>query len=357
MTSGVGKAIVLAAGIVLGTAPAADAQVQVNSSAASITLTGRVHLQFNTSSASGEPQTEFLMRRVRFTADVRINDFVSGRVQPDYGEGTIQLRDAYVRLTFSPQFQMTFGQFKRPFDVFELVSSTEMLVVERAGGVRGVSACAGVGGVCSFSRLTEKLQFSDRDIGVMVEGSSGNTGYQLSVTNGTGANAKDENGAKSYTGRVKVAASDNVQIAANLGLHDYVNAVSLSDDLAVAAGADLEIGSYDEGLHIQAGLAAGQNWANLDVGGDPSTFMTAQGILTFRNPVANSAYVSAIEPVGRISWADPDTDLGDDDGLLLTPGFVVHFVGRNKVGANIDFWIPADGDPEWSFKFQSYLHF
>ena len=54
--------------------------------------------------------------------------------------------DAYVRLTFGSGFRATIGQFKRPFDVFELTSSTQTLVIERAGGVDGVSACAGPGG-------------------------------------------------------------------------------------------------------------------------------------------------------------------------------------------------------------------
>ncbi len=334
----------------------ADAQVEVRSRAIQINLTGRLHAQFNHTSVAGEPGSEFLIRRARFTADVRINDFVSGRVQPDYGEGEITLKDAYVRLAFTPAFRATVGQFKRPFDIFELTSSTQILVVERAGGVRGVDTCSGPGGICSFSRFTEKLQYSDRDIGVLIDGQlpSAPVGYAVSVTNGTGANTADENGGKSYTGRLSVEATDGIVLAANVGLHDYLDGAST--ETAVAFGGDLEIGDFNEGLHVQAGFVSGDNWQNLGASG-PSTFMSAQGIVTFKVPVQDNRFVAAVEPVGRVSWGDPDTDVSDDEGLLFTPGFVVHFVGRNKIGINADIWSPSAGDSEFSLKVQTYLHF
>ncbi len=64
-----------------------------------------------------------------------------------------------------------------------------------------------------------------------------------------------------------------------------------------------------------------------------------------------------VEPVGRVSWGDPDTDVSDDHGWLFTPGFVVYFSGRNKIGLNLDIWSPATGDSETSLKAQAYLHF
>jgi hypothetical protein len=338
-------------------ASSAAAQVEVKSKAMELTITGRVHGQFNTSSVAGEPGSEFLVRRARLTAELKINDFVSGKIQPDFGEGEINLKDAYVRLTFSPSFRATIGQFKRPFDLFELTSSTQILVIERAGGVRGVSACPGPGGVCSFSRLTEKLQYSDRDIGVMIDGKdpSGRFTYAASVTNGVGANTADENGPKSYTGRVGFSPVENVTIAAHAALHDYVDP-STDDEYATAFGGDVEVGEYSQGLHVKAGIAAGENWLNL-VAGEPSNFLSAQAIVTYKLAVPDNPFVSHVEPLTRASWGDPDTDASDDEGWLFTPGFVVHFVGRNKIAANVDVWNPAVGDTECSIKVQSYLHF
>ncbi len=346
------------AALVLGAeARPTAAQVKIDSRAMELTVTGRVHSQFNSTSVDAAIGSEFLIRRARLTAELKINDFVSGKIQPDYGEGEINLKDAYVRLTFSPAFRATLGQYKRPFDLFELHSSTQILVIERAGGVRGVDACTGPGGTCSFSQFTEKLQYSDRDIGIFVDGRdpTGRFSYAASVTNGAGSNTEDENGTKSYTGRVGFSPGSRVTIAANVAVHDYVNNVG-NDAHATAFGGDIEIGNFDQGLHIQAGAVSGDNWRNL-ANGNPSTFFSTQGIITYKAPIVDNAFVAAVEPVARISWGDPDIDVSDDEGVLLTPGLVVYFSGRNKIAFNVDIWSPAAGDTEWSFKAQSYLHF
>jgi len=343
-------------GVFAAAAPV-EAQVEVKSRAVELTITGRVHTQFNSTSVSGEPASEFLLRRARLTAEIKVNDFVSGKIQPDYGEGKLSLKDAYVRLTFAPAFRATLGQFKRPFDVFELTSSTEIVVVERAGGVNGVDTCPGPGGICSFSRFTEKLQYSDRDIGVMLDGRSkdGRVSYMAAITNGTGANTTDENGTRSYSGRVAFEPLADVVVAGNVGVHDYVDPAT-GNEYAVAYGGDVEIGNFSRGFHMQAGLTVGDNWQHL-VGGQPSTFVTGQGIVTYKVPIADNRFLAAVEPVGRVSWGDPNSDAIDDEGWLITPGLVFHFTGRNKIGANVDIWTPAAGDTEWSVKIQSYLHF
>ncbi len=342
---------------VFGIGAVAHAQVEVKSKAMELTVTGRMHAQFNTTSVGGEPGSEYLIRRARITAELKINDFVSGKIQPDFGEGEISLKDAYLRLSFHPAFRATIGQFKRPFDVFELTSSTQILVVERAGGVRGVDACAGPGGTCSFSRLTEKLQYADRDIGLMIDGEdpSGRFSYAASITNGTGQNTADENGAKSFTGRVGIMPVDDMVVAAHVGAHDYVDPAT-GNEYAVAFGGDVEIGNFDQGLHVQAGVVTGDNWQNLGASG-PSKFLSTQGIVTYKLPVTENPFVTHVEPVGRVSWGDPDTDVSDDHGWLFTPGFVVYFSGRNKIGLNVDIWSPATGDAETSLKVQAYLHF
>jgi hypothetical protein len=334
-----------------------QAQIQLPEGA-SARLSGRVHTQFNTTSVSGERSTDFSIRRARLSLDVRLNQWISGKVEPDFGEGAITLKDAYLRLTIGPEFQAEFGQFKRPFDLFELTSSSSMLVVERVGGVRGVDACSGPGGTCSFSRFTEKLGYSDRDIGVRINGSlaAGRVSYAGSVTNGTGANVADENGNKSFTGRLSVELVDGVVVSANTGAHDYIHPTSSVDRYAYAFGGDVEIGTFSRGLHIQAGVVAGDNWKNPVGDQEEAKFVTAQGIVTYRLPVS-AGPISAVEPVARVSWGDPDTATDDDHGMLLTPGLMLHFSGRNKLGANMDIWSPSVGTTEWSLKVQSSFYF
>ncbi len=99
---------------------AAGAQVQLTSRAVEITLTGRVHMQYWTTSVDGPRSSEFLLRRARFTAHVKVDDLIEGYIQPDFGEGKLSLKDAYLRLNFDPAFRVSFGQFKRAFDIFQL---------------------------------------------------------------------------------------------------------------------------------------------------------------------------------------------------------------------------------------------
>lgn len=348
----------LIATLLLALAPRTEAQVEFHSKALAITVTGRVHSQFATTSVSGEPGSQFLIRRARLTAEIKVNDLISGKIQPDYGEGEVNLKDAYVRFGFSPSFRVTAGQFKRPFDLFELTSSTQTLIVERAGGIEGVNTCSGLGGLCSFSRFTEQLQYSDRDIGVKVDGTTahGRFSYAASITNGQGANTADTNGTKSFTGRVGFTLRNGISFGAHVAVHDYVQPGTIDNDYATAVGGDFELGKFDHGLHIRAGAVIGDNWKNL-VGADPSTFVSTQGIVAYKAQISGNPYVTAVEPLGRFSWGDPDTDLSNDDGWLFTPGFVVHFTGRNKIATNVDIWSPSSGPTEWSLKIQSYLHF
>jgi hypothetical protein len=204
--------------------------------------------------------------------------------------------------------------------------------------------------------LTEKLGYSDRDVGLFVDGRpSDKVEYRFSITNGTGSNTSDENGSKSYTGRVVVQATPDVRVAANVGVHDYLDDTT-GNRYAAAYGGDVEIGNYGDELHVQASIIAGQNWLSLDAG-DPATFVTAQGVVSYRFPVTGSDRFTAVEPLARISWADPDTGVAQGGGWLFTPGVALHITGRNMLVANIDVWSPDIGGTEWSFKFQSFLHY
>lgn len=343
-------------------APTALAQVRIESGAVAVAVHGRLHVQFSTTSADGDdaPAAEFQIRRARLESLFTLSDLMSVAVSPEYGLGVVRLTDAYLRLTFSPSVTILLGQFKRPFDLFVLESSNRSLVIERVGSIRGVDDCTGVGGVCSLPRLTERLEFSNRDIGIKAEGfvTLGKLRYQASLTNGTGGNVSDENDALSVSGRLDYFLPARIRLGGYAGVHDFVNDVTGDqNDYAFTAGADLEWGVYSEGLHAQAGIAVGQNWRSLDAMGDLSTFHTLEGIVGYRTAIRSERRVTSIQPVGRISWSDPATNIDGDAGFLVTPGLIVYFQRLNRIAMNIDFWVPAEGSAEWSLKIQSYTVF
>lgn len=318
-------------------------------------LGGRIQPQYNSTSVGTEPQNQMLVRRAFITIDAS-RGWLSGRVEADVGEGRLNPKDLFISANFSDALHVRVGQFKRPFDIFELTSDTRILVVERAGSIRGVSACSGVGGVCTLSRLTEKLGYSDRDIGVEVSGQGGQLSWSAAMTNGSGANVEDVNGAKSFTGRLSATVGPHLQISANAGAHDYIHPVGGSDEYAVAFGGDLQYGDLDHGLVLQAGIVRGDNWA-VPVGTtDAAKFMTAQAILAYAVPVQNDKLVG-VQPLLRVSYADPNTSVTGDHGMLFTPGINLLFGHRNRLAINLDLWKPNTGTSETSVKVQQFFYF
>ena len=320
---------------------------------------GRVHFQMSSTSADGEVGSEFFVRRARLWAATRVNEWIDGAVLIDVAGATASARYAFLRFSLSPTARVSFGQFKRAFDNFELTSSSQILVVERDGDVPGAVDCAGVGGVCSYSRFSEQLELSSLDVGVLFqrEAAEGSLEYLLSFTNGTGPNTREENGAKSLSGRLAWRPVKRLKLGANAAVHDYPNPVTGVDEHAPATAFDIEFGDFEGGFHLQAGVMTGQNWRKLDSVGEESRFLTWQGIATYRFPLAGDGRIRAVEPVGRVSWGDPDRGELGDGGFLLTPGFVVHFSGRNKIAANVDVWRPQIGGTVWGMKAQTYLYF
>ena len=347
----------------------ASAQTEVSGRGASLRLGGRVHVQYAASSAEGD-RAHFFLRRARIEGDITVNDFLDARIQPEFGAGGAGLRDAFVRLRFSPGFQVTMGQFKRPFDPFWMASSVDLSLIERDGRVGGVNECAGVGSVCSFSRLTGQLAYADRDLGVRIAGTRGRFSWEGAVTNGTGQNVPDENGAKSYSGRVTARAGSSFTLGGNVALHDYVDP-GRGDAYASAWGVDAQVGSWRDGLLLQGAIVGGDNWRRLRTAGggapvdparpgagpwEPASFLAFQAVASYYAPLEGGRF-SGIEPLLRVSLADPDQDGHDDGGAVLTPGLMLYVAGRSKIGFNWDVWLPSGGNAEHSLKVQTFLYF
>lgn len=349
------RTIVWTAAALVALAPAAlEAQTTISSRAATLRLGGRLHTQYQGSSVDGAVN-DFFIRRARLVGDATFGDFLVGRLQVEFAGGGAALRDAYARMDLDDAFRLYLGQFKRSFDLFELDSSTDLSVFERDGRIPGVSACTGVGRVCSYSRLTEALGFAGRDAGLKIDGVSGTFSYQATVTNGTGVGSRDQNDGKSISARAGVAASEQVIVAANLGVQDYI-APGAETEQAVGWGADVQYGTWRDGLLVQAAVVGGDNWSALDSSDDPRAFLAFQAIGSYYNPLDGDRIVG-IEPLLRVSVADPAGDIDDDGGTLVTPGLMLYLMGKNKIGANLDYYIPQTGDSEFVLRAGAFLYF
>jgi hypothetical protein len=332
-------------------------QVQISARAARITIGGRLHTQFTTASVDSA-DSQFFFRRARLQADIRVTDYLDGRLEYDFASGRSGLQDAFARVTVDPALALSVGQFKRPFTLWDLHSANDLPIIERDGAVppgQGPGErCRGVGGVCNLSRLTQQLQFDGRDIGLRLEGNVDALRYMASLTNGQGTNQNDVNDAKSASGRVEVAV-ESIRLGVFGALHDYRDPIPAvdDDDFAEAFGADIEVGSFRDGFHLIAGGVMGNNWRL----GPDVDFLTGQVLASYYVEIAEEM-LAGVEPMFRASWADPDRDDEDDEGLLLTPGLMFYFQGRNGLAANFDHYSPdGPADAEWSLKLQLFLYF
>jgi hypothetical protein len=345
--------------LTLGLPTLVEAQTEISARGANLRLGGRLHTQYWSSSVDGS-DSDFFIRRARLIVDADFTDFVTARVQTDFASSRATLLDAYVRLNFSDGFRLSFGQFKRAFDLFELSSSTDLSLVERTGTVVGYDTCTGVGRLCSYSRMTERLLYSNRDTGIKFDGSFGRFGYLATITNGTLPAVTDVNDAKSYAGRVTYMATDNIQVGANATAKDYLD----PDDetaFAYAWGADVQVGTWRDGWLFQGSFVAGDNWESLDAVTTPgeyiaNDFVTSQISASYYFPLSNERIVG-IEPIGRISATDPAKMIDQDGGMLLTPGMMFYFLGKNKIGFNYDYYDPAIGAAVSTFRIATLLYF
>jgi hypothetical protein len=175
------------------------------------------------------------------------------------------------------------------------------------------------------------------------------------LTNGPGLNTTDQNDKKSVSGRITYAVNEDVRISGQLGLHDYVDASG--NATALGFGGDVEVGTWRDGLHVRGSLVGGDNWRDLDAGTlDPATFLTFQGIATYYFPLDGDRVIG-IEPLGRLSYGDPNTGRDNDGGLLVTPGLMFYVTGRSRIGANLDIYSPQTGDMEFAFQVQTTLYY
>jgi hypothetical protein len=296
---------------------------------------------------------DVIIRRARISVDIKAGDVFDVRVSPGLSGG-VELADVYARLNLARSFRVSAGKFKRAFSNFGLSSSSDLPTIERDARIEGVSGCPGVGGVCTFSGLSERLQFDARGLGFRTEGDLGTrVQYLATITNGEGKNTHDVNVSKSGSGRVVLALTDALRLAGFGGLHDYVGPDSATHH-ARAIGADVEVGTWRKGFHLIAAVMAGDNWL---VGTDAG-FSSTQALASMYIPLKPGGWFAAVEPLLRVGLTTTETAaVTDYRALLFTSGISLYVAGKNWVGLNLDWYDTNQAGSDWSLKTQAFLYF
>jgi hypothetical protein len=341
-----------------------------------IRFTGRVQMQFSTSSIDAEeagatnatPQSLFELRRVRPVVELTIREWITGMIEPDFGLGTVQLRNGWINLAFTDGFQLRAGQFKKPFARIQLESSLTMPMIERPVRIRGLAealehadeASGGAPILTLFQDgalvgeeqfVLDALGYHGFDLGAELNGEIGDLTWAAGVFNGAGANRRDDNDRKSATARVTYA-HGALPLEFGAGV-SYQERLYPGEQDGVAFEVDLEWGAFRrEGVRVLAEVVTGGTMAADD------RFVGAQGVVSWFR-ATDGARAEGFEPMARVSWADPRRDIDGDAGVLLTPGINLYFFGRNRLMLNWDVFMPeADRfETEHAVRAQAQLHF
>ena len=368
----------------LWAAPAFSQGVELQSKALKLKFSGRVQVQAGTTTCDQFPVpansacseqvagVDLRLRRARFTVEAQINEKIDFKIQPDYSAITkIGLQDAWGRYTWGKGARLKAGNFKRPFGGFTLVSSTQILTIERVLAVRGLPNLIAP----SYSGFTLAFNLSDRDVGVQLDGTTNNGLFSYRAGVFTGAselNDRDTNTEKQYIGRGQI----NLTGVLNMPLKIAVAAAASDQGFELPTTEkktkyfyDYEIfadwGTFGGGAHVQAGYIFGDNplqasgggAIDLPAGDEFASMRSWQVIAAWKFPVGSGTM--ALEPLFRVSWADGNINLADDTVWGFTPGIQIFFYGRNKLALNWDFVIPTSPSlrSENSFKAQWQFHF
>ncbi len=333
-----------------------------------IRVTGRLQVQYNTSSlarddaapAGSIPFATFETRRARLGAQVELTDWITSEIEADLAQREVTLKNAFVDLAFDPRFGVRVGQFKKPFSLLELTSSTKILPIERGLRIRGLPesllAAAGPEPTSRFfptldgdpllpeeQALLASLGYSGYDLGAELYGSLGRFGYRVGAFNGNGGNRGAGPGDQAYAARLTYAPLPGrpLTLGAAASYREFIgNEAAEADGRATHGGTAFEIdaewGAFRrEGLHLMAEAALGNNLV------EDGTFTGAQMIAAVFRPLENSR-IEGIEPLFRVSYGNSSHGRAGDEGWLLTPGLNLYFAGRNRLMVNWELFAPGN---------------
>lgn len=346
--------------------------------APNIRVSGRMQAHFRAASgdstinfnANGNAVSSgFEIRRLRIQADVRFGDNMLVVIQPSFENGSLRMRDAYLRVGLTPQIGVTIGQEKSPFQRYELNSSNNLLSIERGVRILGLSGKEGLNDLLTANGYTS------HDLGAFVDYAApgGRATVKVGVSNGSReSTVGDVNNAKSFFGRatatvlVNTDAQPMLQIGASFASRDRAVCITCtattstfyadSSKATTVFGLDFEWGGFRPGLHLIGDFATGdnvrfrfangRNTGNVNNTADSNvvTFLGFSLVGAYRLNTAgpDTRVVKSIEPALRVDYLDPDTDSGDNEGLLITPVLNIYFANTVVLRAGFDFYSYKD---------------
>ncbi len=189
--------------VVVGSATADEEKQELALLASqNLELSGYTQVRY-THTDTDQEINQFRIRRARARLKGEILKKINYILQIDATKSPVLL-DGKVEITFSPHAKLAFGQFKVPFSLENLTSSSALDTINRSQTVENL--CPG-----------RDIKAQGRDIGVALSGKFSGIEYNIGVFNGEGANIADTNQSKDLVARLGFSPFDFL----TLGLSHY----------------------------------------------------------------------------------------------------------------------------------------
>jgi hypothetical protein len=248
----------------------------------------------------------FLIRRARFTLKGELLKNFNFKLQVGARRSPILL-DAVVEISSIPYAKLSFGQFKVPFSLDNLTSSSALDLVNRTRTVRAL--CPG-----------QDIGSAGRDIGVTASGKFSILEYTVGVFNGSGINQVDTNDQKDIAGRLVFRPIKSLAIGVSQYIGDqrpfasdsHVNRDRTGVDVFFSKGPAFIKGEY---IFAKDDLVRREGW------------------------YVRGAYFLIPEKLQALinyDYYDRDLDLAANQLKIITVGLNWYFSGKTKLQINYE---------------------
>jgi hypothetical protein len=341
-----------------------DSEVKAKNSK-SLQLSGRVQLQHVYSdqfkSDNGITNNGFRMRRLRFQAKGKLNDYVSGDIQFEIRDNNPNLKDGYLKIKLLKNYYLRGGQFKVPVWREEFMrSSGSLLLVERSAP----------------SAVLLLTLLSGRQVGLEFGGDlSTQFSFIFNYSNGSGEGIHEltrrksfiQNNGKMYSGRLEYNFSDAFKIGISGAVNNLGNKIASADTIIDDTGRNQVIapdfGIYLNGFNIEGGIGFGkiaQNYAKniLDFNEDADftiADLTGRWKTKLTTPVEALGGIDAFELAAGISYVNTKEEVSEDR-LTYRFGPAVYFGSKTRFQTNIEYVDRTEEDSIFRIRSQFTLN-
>jgi len=281
-----------------------------------IKISGYTQLKFLADDSEGKKSTEFEVMRARLKLSGDLNkyfayNFMFGALEPPPAEERkAEIVNAFIDVKFAPYANLRVGQFFIPFGYEGPSVITKNNMIERSDLTAVMN---------SFAIF--------RDIGVMIFGDVSKLRYKLSLTNGTGANKRDDNSKKDIMGTVQYSILDDLMI----GFSGHLGSFAESANRTFNRKRWNAHVVYKPGKFSFVGEVSHREQEAAPATGDFSLIRDNGFYL-----LAGYHFFDDFQTVIRYTMIDNNLDKGDDIRRCVTFGFNFFYGEHVRIAANYE---------------------